>query len=730
MSETNTEKFLRNRGATPEASSHMSRMVSQYRREAMENEVVRGHFKEKGSTGYNLPFGFEDTLKTSAGNVISNNAGFGKFGESASPGVGVGGAAGAGSFRGSGGSLRQVPEIYSPLWLNSNLNLPRDRATINAWSRAFFALNPVVHNAISLHSTYPISKLSIKCKNEKIQAFFEDMIEEIDLMNICVQIAQEYWLLGESFVYAELDERSAKWSRLIIQNPDYIVVKHSVVAGEPIISLRPDENLKRIVNSNRSSDIQQRQRLSQGIIEHVKRGENIPLSNFYASHLARRISPYETRGTGLVTTCFRNLMLFDKLRESKFAQADNLINPLTLIKVGSEGFRPSSADLEGYREVFECHDEETEVLTDQGFKKFNEVIEFAEVADGTYNTPIISSVSPVSNTKIACFNSETDALEYHTPSAAHIYNYDGNMYHFAGEKIDICVTPNHDMWTKKQVTINGKNTWSDWFKIKAFDQASKKGWFKFKANVSDYKVKEIDSVKVGPYDVDIKIYLEFLGYLISEGCVYQNYDNGRYDNSISISQSVSSMAYTKMRSCIAKFASQTDKICHNKIFINDSGYAKNKPTEMWEGRILCKELVSYFKKEIGQNGNVKSIDKIIPRWALSLSKENLLILLNALLDGDGSRGNSKYNNSTKSFRYSTVSKKLADDIYELVFKLGFSPNICISDRLIDGRAVKEYIVLWSNTTYGVEPLVYPNKKETPGKGGGALLEKVSYKGKV
>ena len=40
------------------------------------------------------------------------------------------------------------------------------------------------------------------------------MIEEIDLMNICVQIAQEYWLLGEAFVYAELDEGKGKWSRL------------------------------------------------------------------------------------------------------------------------------------------------------------------------------------------------------------------------------------------------------------------------------------------------------------------------------------------------------------------------------------------------------------------------------------------------------------------------------------------------------------------------------------
>jgi len=356
--ETNVERFLIKRASAPTASGDMAAQVSQYRREVLEGEVARGAYRERGSTGSHH---FYDSMgKTGAGNILSSKSFF-KMGTS----VPEGGGAAGGGFRGSGGTTRQIPEIYSPLWLNSNLNLPRDRATINAWSRAFFALNPFVQNAITLHSTYPISKLNIKCKDEKVQAFFEGMIEETDLMNICVQIAQEYWLLGEAFVYAELDERSAKWSRFIIQNPDYVTVKHSVIAGEPVLSLRPDENLKRIVTSNKPSDVQQRQRLDKAIIEHVRRNENIPLGNFYASHIARRLNPYDTRGTGLTTSCFRNLMLFDKLRESKFAQADNMINPLTLVKIGSENFRPSPTDLEAYREVWEAaqYDKDFKIFT-------------------------------------------------------------------------------------------------------------------------------------------------------------------------------------------------------------------------------------------------------------------------------------------------------------------------------------------------------------------------------
>lgn len=368
-------KFFQQKDQTPIVTPHMVKSVSQYRRSSLEDEVEHGGFREQGTNVYpNYYNQSERFSSTPAGNVISGRS-LRKTATSTS------GSSGNANWRGSNDTSRQIPEIYSPLWLNSNLNLPRDRATINAWSRSYFALNPIVHNAVSLHSTYPISKLNIKCKNEKVEKFFSTMIEEIDLMNICCQIAQEYWILGEAFVYAELDERSAKWSRLLIQNPDYITVKHSVIAGEPIISLRPDENLRRIVTSNRPADVQQRQRLDKSIIEHVKRGENIPLSNFYVSHLARRISPYETRGTGLIVSSFRQLMLFDKLRESKFAQADNMINPLTLVKIGGADYKPSPVDLEAWRTVFE------EAQYDKDFKIFTH--EAVTVERVGYNSGII-----------------------------------------------------------------------------------------------------------------------------------------------------------------------------------------------------------------------------------------------------------------------------------------------------------------------------------------------------
>ena len=203
------------------------------------------------------------------------------------------------------------------------------------------------------------------------QQGYREVLQRHDRRNrsddLYIQIAQEFWLLGEAFIYAELDEGKGKWSRLHIQNPDFMIVKHTVVASEPIIMLRPDQNLKDIIFSDRSNDVEQRKQLPRVIVDSVRRGQSIPLDNFNVSHLARRISPYEIRGTGLPVCIFRRLMLFDRLRESKYAQADNMINPMTLVKIGSADYKPTWNDIEAFRDQFEqCqYDKDFKLFTHQ-----------------------------------------------------------------------------------------------------------------------------------------------------------------------------------------------------------------------------------------------------------------------------------------------------------------------------------------------------------------------------
>lgn len=358
----------------PPVTPTMYRAVSEHRRSELAGEVGRGLYRDGSS--HSDP----DTKLTPLSYATAGGSHLNKFSQSADFG------SGAAFHRGGVGNvLQQTPEIYSPLWLTSNMNLPRDRRTANAWCRSFYALNPIVQNAINLHSTYPISKLNIKCASKKVETFFGDMADELDLMNLCVQVAQEYWLLGEAVVCAELDERNAKWSRLRIQNPDYIVMKNSIDGSDPLIMLQPDDNLRRICMSNLPGDIEQRKQLDETIISYVRKGQNIPLDSLYTSHLARKISPYETRGTGLPFSIFRTLMLWDGLKECKFIQSSDLVNPMRIVKIGggAADYRASPMDLEAWRETWQM------ATNDKNFKIFTHdavTVETIGANSGIYDT--------------------------------------------------------------------------------------------------------------------------------------------------------------------------------------------------------------------------------------------------------------------------------------------------------------------------------------------------------
>lgn len=277
--------------------------------------------------------------------------------------------AGGGNLASSSNTVHLAPNIYSPLFLMQNLQLPRDRITANAWNRAFYETNPIVRNAINLHATYPISKLSIKCEDRQVEKFFQDMMDRTDLEQVVQDVALEYTKLGEAFVYAAFDEGSGMWDQIYLHNPDYIRVKASPIPSKvPAISLRPDPELQRIINSSDPEHIKVREQIDPKIIDHVIRNEYIPLDSFNISHLKNLASPYDVRGTSMIVSVWKHLMLWDKYFESKLVQADGMINPLTLIKIGAagpDGFYPRQEELETWRQVFETgqYDKDFKIVT-------------------------------------------------------------------------------------------------------------------------------------------------------------------------------------------------------------------------------------------------------------------------------------------------------------------------------------------------------------------------------
>lgn len=263
------------------------------------------------------------------------------------------------------------PEVYSPLFQLANLNLPRDRVTMNAWNRIFYDTHPIVRNAINLHASYPISKINISHPVKEIQEFFLEMAERVNLYEVVYGVALEFFKCGEAFPYAELDRETNSWKRITILNPDYIHVKKASIGDNTIISLMPDAGLQRLVNSNSQADIALKKRIPRHIIDAVKKNETIPLDNINVSHLKLLSSPYDVRGTSIIVSIYKDLMLYDKLRESKFAQADGMINPLTLVTLGgSDSYKPTQSDLDAMKIALEeaQYDKDFKLITHDGVK--------------------------------------------------------------------------------------------------------------------------------------------------------------------------------------------------------------------------------------------------------------------------------------------------------------------------------------------------------------------------
>jgi hypothetical protein len=262
-----------------------------------------------------------------------------------------------GRIGGVSNSTHVGPEPFSPLFLTQNMQLPRDRITMNAWNRAYYETNPLVRNAINLHATYPISKLSIRCDDKRVERFFLDMCDKIDLETVVQQAALEFWKLGEAFVYASFDESTGSWDQLYLHNPDFITVRASPTSPKnTTILLRPDPELKKIVSDADPEYARIRDQIDPKIINHVIRNEMIPLDNFNISHLKMLNSPYDVRGTSIIVSVWKDLMLYDKYRECKYIQADSMVNPITLVKIGTdgaEGFYPRQEELDNWRAIME-----------------------------------------------------------------------------------------------------------------------------------------------------------------------------------------------------------------------------------------------------------------------------------------------------------------------------------------------------------------------------------------
>jgi UDP-glucuronate decarboxylase len=225
----------------------------------------------------------------------------------------------------------------------------------------------------------------------------------------------------------------------------------------------------------------------------------------------------------------------------------------------------------------------------------------------------------------------------------------GDLLRFANSKYDFAVTPNHRMYVRGKtgklrfLRADEPRHWPAWrVPTGASFEGEEVDWFELDVPPRDAKV-QVTRIRMDDW-------LEFLGYYISEGCVHvrrrvremggRDYDVADYN--ILIAQAEGD-GRDRMIGCLERLGFN--------FFTSDDHQLR-----------ICSKQLAEILTPLGKAG-----DKYIPRELLRLSRRQSMILLDALILGDGSRRGNR-------ICYWTKSARLADDVQELALRCGYAAS--------------------------------------------------------
>jgi DNA-directed RNA polymerase subunit beta' len=273
-----------------------------------------------------------------------------------------------------------------------------------------------------------------------------------------------------------------------------------------------------------------------------------------------------------------------------------------------------------------CVDEETEFLTDKGWKSILEL---------------------KGSEKFCTLNPNGELIEYQEAQSINIYDHEGPMYKIANTTIDQLVTLGHKMYVKPRNPLNsgyGLFNPKDIFGKRV--RYSKSGkWFGEDLVIPSEIQHEIDALD----------FASFMGWFLSEGNT--NKTPKGYVTTIHQSLEINPINYKEIVNLLKRMnltpIEQKDRITFN----SKSFY--------------------YYLKPFG-----KSFQKFVPDAIKESDSEYIEAFLDAYCKGDGS-----INNSGQKV-YITSSLKMRDDLMELILKNGMAANYTLASPA--GTRVFEY----------------------------------------
>lgn len=284
-----------------------------------------------------------------------------------------------------------------------------------------------------------------------------------------------------------------------------------------------------------------------------------------------------------------------------------------------------------------CLDEETECLTDKGWVNYKDL---------------------TTETLVTCYDKGRDCLVYEKPSKVIKFHYEGDMYRWEGEQLDILATPDHRMLVQRHKQDGKEFSWevkrmSDFKETYTYNLRTAATLEKnpLTEPVRIDKISKIGSDKVlETREIDPLLWAEFVGYFVSEG--HLDSREHRKGWRLGISQSAASPLTPVIEACLDKLPFK-----YVKCYL--------KPNNCFQWIISDRGLYTKLLEECGQG----SKNKKIPEYIKSADVHVLRKVFDAAMAGDGNKW--KLSPKASNSVYTTISKQLADDIHGIAVKLGY-----------------------------------------------------------
>lgn len=281
-----------------------------------------------------------------------------------------------------------------------------------------------------------------------------------------------------------------------------------------------------------------------------------------------------------------------------------------------------------------CYDDETEVLTNEGWKLFKDLNK---------------------TEKFLSIDLETGSAEWIKAIRWIDEEYEGPMILREYKGFSLQTTPNHFHVIKNKCYDNSlKKTIETAWSLVSEDQIRRNSYFL--RTIPNWIGKEVSYFEFDGHKYDSKLFCQFMGYFVSEGSVIEYINEERHVRSRRIHIAQSKEKYLdKIFDCCSKLFDHLNK-CSNYVEIRI-------PKEEYE-------LYDYLK----QLGHADQ--KYIPSNIKELNKECIEIFLDSFREGDGTirKGSNWGKYKCRDQRiFTTSSKQLEADLCELILKIGKRP---------------------------------------------------------